>query len=352
MHCCSDYKGEEKERMKINFKKIISSIMLVILLLNMTLASYAAESRSVYVSFVINGKVFKNLPVQIFKLSKENEYSLNSDFENSGITLDENFGEDMQVLNVLAAFVNYKKIKPYKIADTNENGTCIFENLSNGVYFIKVSEAHQVEFQMEVLPMLFEITKDSETNMFFNAKGSFRNKNKDKIVCNYTVIKRWANVDKKTNMPDSIKVAILRNGEVVKETFISRKDNWTISFFEDENNISQVVETEIPKDFTQKIEKIANKFVITNTYNPPPKEENPPPPTETPKPNKPPKPGKPKKPKTPKTPKRYYSENIAKTGNFQKSYIVLFASAFSFLSLALIIFFVYKKHMDTDEKEN
>ena len=107
----------------------------------------------------------------------------------------------------------------------------------------------------------------------------------------FQVFKQWVD-DGASARPNAITVNIYRDGALAETVSLSDENNWQYKWKSEKGHNFTVEEVLDSGDYTSKISREENKFVIVNTKNP-----------ETPeKPEKPHKPGKPKKPSNPGSP--------------------------------------------------
>ena len=79
------------------------------------------------------------------------------------------------------------------------------------------------------------------------------------------VHKEW-NVPEGTELPESIEVSILRDGEVYETATITAEDNWTYVWNKLPINSVWTVVENVPEGFEAKIEQNGRVYTITNTY--------------------------------------------------------------------------------------
>ncbi|WP_408070821.1 Cna B-type domain-containing protein [Butyrivibrio sp. JL13D10] len=116
----------------------------------------------------------------------------------------------------------------------------------------------------------------------------------------YQVFKQWVD-DGAANRPLSIDVKIYCDGTLLETVTLSNDNNWQYKWKSEKGHIFTVEEVMNTDDYTSKISRNENTFVIVNTKEPdePDKPDKPEKPKKPDKPNKPNNPGSPDEPDTP-----------------------------------------------------
>ena len=85
-----------------------------------------------------------------------------------------------------------------------------------------------------------------------------------------SVNKIWDNGgEENVEHPDSVKVHLLRNGEVYEEVILSEANGWTCNWDELDGRYDwTVVEAEVPENYEASVELNGDAYIITNTYVP------------------------------------------------------------------------------------
>ena len=82
------------------------------------------------------------------------------------------------------------------------------------------------------------------------------------------VIKLWKG-DKASSRPKSVKIEILRDGEIYKTVTLNAKNNWSYGWSaKNDGAIWTVVEPKVPSGYTVTYDKRDSVFIVTNIYPP------------------------------------------------------------------------------------
>ena len=182
-------------------------------------------------------------------------YSYTESFEDTGIELD-----DPELAVKLDGYLTGKSLPSIKIR-TNETGTAICENLTLGLYFIR--QTSTVEGYAPCTPFLVTIPMVSADGYIYKVNAS--PKTEVAKLTSITIKKEW-NVDKATKVAESVKVQLLKNGNVVKTATLNAKNNWQITYTDmPESDGYSIKEIDVPKDFTDTYSKSGYVFTVTNT---------------------------------------------------------------------------------------
>lgn len=189
----------------------------------------------------------------------------------------------------LAGYVKDDGIEPLKTAVTGEDGYAKFEDLSVGLYLVIGDKFEVGKHAYEQTPFVICLPHGMSKEFPLKTSNKDFQWNYDPVVLAKAamitskgeIVKVWRN-DNENYRPESIKVALLKDGERVEELTLTKEGNWRL----DMDNLSdmhvwEVVELDVPRGYTVTSVVQNGVFTVTNTvpssddppYNPPRHEE-------------------------------------------------------------------------------
>ena len=167
----------------------------------------------------------------------------------------------------LATYAALKNI-PYTEKATNEKGTVVFDNLSLGAYLVVPAGVEQGYLN----PSPFIVTvpmKDASGNQWVTDIDATpkveddRGEHEEKTYI--SVKKEWKTTE---DRPDSITVALIKDGAVADTVELNAANNWRHRWNDlDKNHAWSVVETDVPSGYTVTYETSEMTVLIINTQD-------------------------------------------------------------------------------------
>jgi hypothetical protein len=271
-------------------------------------------------------------------VSEEGEYKMKTAFEESGISLgiesaDESWSDRAVTLEgyVVGKNADNAAIDHTQSGRTDSDGNVLFSGLSTGLYLLvgdPVTVGNKIYTPLATLISL-PYGDNGVAGSTFSGRYTTQNYNPtinikysvtelgepdptppptdppftpEEVYTNLTAIKIWKDEGYETSRPTEISVTLYRNGEEYDTVVLNAQNSWkhTWSVLDDDSRW-QLVEKNVPTNYTVTSVQDGKAFVVTNTY----KEEQTvtPPPTVTPAqpspaPSATPTPSQPKLPQT------------------------------------------------------
>lgn len=220
--CC--YMGRNKM-----FIVILSFIMLI----TCSIRVYASSS-SIVVECPID-----NVEISLYKIEDNGSVAMEAD--------------------TLLAYIKSEDIKADKVVLSNGNKT-VFSGLEDGVYLVNISSVETDDYVYTFKSTLVELNGE-------DAELSIKYEKNEKTLYDLHVIKIWKN-DDVNKRPDSINVLLLRDGEVYDEVVLSKDNNFRYTWSGLSNEYTwDVMEKDVPSDYTLSVDREANTIMLTNTGN-------------------------------------------------------------------------------------
>ena len=175
--------------------------------------------------------------------------------------------EDLESVSVTS---NIEKCIPSDYAGisklTNQDGYVKYDNLDLGLYLIK--QTNKVDGFSKIDSFLAMIPKEIDNSWEYNIKATPKT---DIIrVMDINVRKVWNSSNNNTNhginLPKSITIELLLDGEIVDTIKLSNENEWKHTWIDLPKSDSYTVrEINVPKGWTVTYQKEDNSFIVTNT---------------------------------------------------------------------------------------
>ena len=217
---------------------------------------------------------------QVADVSGTAAFRLTGDFAGYPVSLDDLSSADWQALaGTLAAYAARDHLAPLDSGRTGSDGTLRFpqqqKSLLPGLYLV-VGDSYTAGNRIYTpSPFLICLPNlDSETDMWVydetvdpkytwetgdggdEGGGTVRRK----------VLKVWEDDGAEDERPESVTVQLLRNGKVYDTVTLSGKNRWSYEWSGlEQGDIWQVVEADVPEEYTVTVSREGVTFVVTNT---------------------------------------------------------------------------------------
>ncbi|MGN0709077.1 MAG: Cna B-type domain-containing protein, partial [Anaerovoracaceae bacterium] len=205
------------------------------------------------------------------------------DYTSTGVELsrDMTSQELTEAVVTLRAFVEATKPgADYSVTFTNDSQETI-TGVRSGVYLIAGTSVTvkdgEKETRYDPTPYLIFVQnyETVTTNVKYTKVDHYNSEAKD-----YKVVKHWLNDGKGEKRPVSIKVRIMKDGELYKDVVLSENNDWTYTWTDTTGSRWSVYEYTQVKDYKQTLKEEGNTFIISNKYikvreEKPPKKDNP-----------------------------------------------------------------------------
>ena len=214
------------------------------------------------------------------------DFQAASVFQEEGFSLEKLDGEKWAALcTTLAAFVAADRanateqapaIQPTASGAVGEDGALKFEGMDVGLYLLVGegksfgSYTYTPNAFLTTLPMLDTQTDEWVYDVIASNKFSrtFQSTGRDPSNISRNVMKVWKDNDNAAEQrPQEVVVQLLRNGQVYDTVTLSDANGWKHSWINlDRTAQWQLVEQNVPENYTVLVEPNGNTFVVTNTY--------------------------------------------------------------------------------------
>lgn len=251
--------------------RLTAVVLFCVLLLQQTVFAADAEETG---SIRLNYSPVDNVEFSIYRAGEitENwEFVLSGAFQDIPADLNDLDTEEMTALaETLAAYAAADGVVPDFTGATDAEGQVVFEGLTKGLYLVVGESAIRDGMRYDPIPFLLTVPSKNVDGVWdyqTEADVKYETSVPTKEETEYKVVKCWAGDGSGTSRPVRITVDILKDGALYATQTLSSDNNWSFSWSaEDDGSVWQVVEREIPDDYTVKVERNKTAFILTNTY--------------------------------------------------------------------------------------
>lgn len=211
---------------------------------------------------------------RVAEVSAYGEYTLTGDFKDDPVTLKQ---PDQAGWRALAAtldgYAARDQRKPLAALETDANGRLTFSGLEAGMYLVSGQKHTTGGYVYTPVPFLVSLPGlDGEDNWIYDATtGPKYNREEAPVqpggeTVRRKVLKVWEDDGAEDERPESVTVQLLRNGKVYDTVTLSGKNRWSYEWSGlEQGDIWQVVEADVPEEYTVTVSREGITFVVTNT---------------------------------------------------------------------------------------
>lgn len=266
-------------------KRILPILFCILLLLTGVSAAAPAPEASVTVLFRHENSPVAGASFALYQAAEWNgtDYVLTAPFSGYSVNLsDDPDSEEWKALAAtLAAYVARDGLTPLATGETDETGTLRFAGLSDGLYLVTGSPAELDEVLLFPQPMLVSVPfvrEDGSKDTAVVTEPKYEARERSEETVERRALKVWKDAGK-TDRPTEITVQLLCNGQVYDEQTLNEANHWAYAWQGlDASCDWQMIEKEVPEDYTVQVTRQSITFILTNTNDAPP----PPPPPDKP----------------------------------------------------------------------
>lgn len=250
---------------------VMAALLFCVMLLQQTVFAADPEQTG---SIRLNYSAVDNAEFRVYRageITDNWEFVLTGAFQDIPADLNDLDTEAMTELSeTLAAYAAADGIEHDYSGRTDENGQVVFEGLTKGLYLIVGESVIRDGMRYDPVPFLLTVPSqdaEGEWNYQTEADVKYETSVPEKEETEYKVVKCWVGDGSGSVRAVQITVDILKDGVLYATQTLSSDNNWSFSWSaEDDGSVWQVVEREIPDDYTVKIERNKTAFMLTNTY--------------------------------------------------------------------------------------
>lgn len=185
------------------------------------------------------------------------------------------------VTSTLESYITTDSIAPTYTAVTDKDGVVKLENLLPGLYLtesVRVEKEGKVTVFFTFLTALPGMDDSGERIYDVTAYPKSESWEPTPEETEYRVVKQWKDIGYESERPESVEVDIFKDGVLYSTQNLSPENDWSYSWkAPDDGSVWQVIERNIPENYTVTFTNNGNIFIITNEYITSGTEEPPPP---------------------------------------------------------------------------
>ncbi len=273
-------------------KKLITCLFTILFLLSQTALAFESIDVDKKVSFSAvfcpDGSAASNVSFKLWRaadVSPDCQYTVSDKFARYPLTF-EGLDSDLwrALAQTMAAYAAEDNIAPDFTAKTNSEGSAVFSDLETGLYLVSGSSYSKGSYTYTPAPFLICLPDyDGESSWLYDVTAQVKYDSKHNgggtTTLTRKVLKAWKN-DDKASRPESVSVTLLKDGKAYDTVTLTAENNGRYTWDGlDRSAQWQLIENDVPKNYTVTVSKEGITFLVTNTYRSP---DNPPddPPTD------------------------------------------------------------------------
>lgn len=350
-------------------KRLITSIILCLIvslgLAAVSVPAYAASTTEtnelistgtlceLAVSYTHGGRTFRGETVRIWRVasvSEDYQYTALEPFSSLGLTLNgvTSQTEWTEITNTLTAYAETSHLPATASGETDSNGTAHFNELETGLYLVAGMRRSAGGSIYTFEPFVVSLPNLNDHAVWMYTVESHPKADRYTPTSEdveYKVVKLWRDSEYTGERPTSVEIEIYKDSALIKTVTLNSENRWTYSWTaKDDSSVWQVIEKNIPSEYTMSVQKTGWTFTVTNTASDeptPPDDDGGEDPPDTP--DEPTPPGDNSDEETPDMP------NVPKTGD--SSNLLLWVMLALISGIALIVIGVTgKKQKNVEDK--
>lgn len=224
-------------------------------------------------SYRYNGTVCPNVPVNLYKIadvSEDCQYTLDAPFAASGLILNgiRTLDEWNLIRSTLEAYILANNIEYSHASQTDQEGCARFDSLKPGLYLLAAANTPNNAFGAALIS-LPGLAEDGlwQYDVEVSPKGEALPPAEPDEELEYKILKLWKGDKDQAVRPKSIDVEVFKNGKSHTTFTLSEENNWSYKWSAPKDGASwTVAEKNVPEGYISTVEKKADTFVLTNTF--------------------------------------------------------------------------------------
>lgn len=220
-------------------------------------------------------KKFQGLEIRLFHVADVTEvyeYSLTGNFADYPVDIDNTTSQTEweNAVSTINSYIIADSITPTSIKATNEKGMVSFSDLPVGIYLVQWAGNRTDDSVTGFKPFMIALPnlnteKTWEYEVEANPKsGDYTPTGKE---LTYSVTKQWRDTGHTDKRPDSVKIEIYKNGQLFENQVLSDDNLWTYKWnVIDDGTEWQIIERNVPSQYTVTVNSFNTSFIVTNTY--------------------------------------------------------------------------------------
>lgn len=258
--------------------KLIVYFCLIMLLCSMAVptivsaASIEIESPcSLTLNYAKESVGFQDLEIRIFRVAdylSNGSYSLTGKFAEypvniHGITSQKEWTDTACTLE---AYIPADKVESTAAANTDSDGTVMFENLQTGLYLVAGADIKTKSEKFRFEPFfIFLPTPDNDGGYDYDLVANPKAGEVTPIY-SYTLMKLWKDTSSTASRPADVTVEIFKDDSLWDTVQLNKSNNRSYKWeTEDTEARWSVLEKDVPQGYTVKITEKGNNFTVINT---------------------------------------------------------------------------------------
>ena len=258
-------------------KKFIGSLLVLIFCFSFNVSAKVTIDTSKKASITINHS-YENVPLsgaqcKIYKvatLSSDGNLEITDEFKEYPVQFNRlsDKTEWYQIADTLDSYIKAYGIPHHRTDKTSENGIVSFSDLDLGLYLVNVEDSNYKDKILKSKPVLVSLPSVNDKNdIIHHITINPKFESMELLNNNLKVNKIWLNDEGLNVRPNSIKVNLYKNGEVVDSVVLSEENNWSHTWEKLSSNFEwTAIEENVPEGYKVSYEKYNGVTTIKNNY--------------------------------------------------------------------------------------
>lgn len=258
--------------------------------LAISLPAYAREaldtsrSCSLAITYAVEGTRVEGVTTRLYHVADlaadGASFEVLPDFAGSGVSLDTTQSNQSWATGAraLAGYVAASGIAPSAQVESDASGVATASPLPCGLYLVVFSDTVFNGWLYTFQPSLVTLPQGSDGGWVYEASLTVKPERSPQPTgeeVEHKVVKHWVDDGSGSTRPQSITVAIIKDGVVQSEQVLGPHNDWSYSWTApDDGSVWSVAELDVPKGYTVGSSGNSIEFIVTNTYRKPPAPPN------------------------------------------------------------------------------
>lgn len=232
-----------------------------------------AADASLTLHYQKEGQAFSELPINIYRVAEafpDGTFELIEPFASYPVNIHNITAQEQwnHTAETLSSYIVANQLVPYRLEETDETGTVIFEHLETGLYLVRevVAENNTGTYVFNQF-MVYLPTPQSDGSFDYTVEANPKCVNYVPKT-EYRVTKLWQDAGHRSDRPVEITVDIYKDGVLYKSQILDTSNNWSYVWYvsEEDHSAWTVVERDVSDDYTVTVQHNGSSFSIINTH--------------------------------------------------------------------------------------
>lgn len=264
----------------------IAALLVAFACLAMSLPAYAqtaldtSQSCGLAITYVVEGTYVEGVATRLYRVADlaadGDSFEVLPEFAGSGVSLDTAQSNQSWAAGAraLAGYAAASGIEPSAQVESDASGVATAPLLPCGLYLVVFSDTVFNGWSYAFQPSLVTLPQRGDGGWEYEVSLTTKPERSPQPTgeeVEHRVVKHWVDDGSGSTRPQSITVAIIKDGVVQSEQILGPHNDWSYSWTApDDGSVWSVAELDVPKGYTVGSSGNGVEFIVTNTYRKPP----------------------------------------------------------------------------------